>query len=132
MHVFSGISFSSAALEDRVERVADLSSFVRRDHLRILQRLAVSDAGSYIRFEQPAIEAIGVIELGEARIDLPLKSTAPKFVRLRHEFLPQKACTKVRDPCPKGPRSLLDTVSTTCGSGWVRSQLVAPHGLRTH
>ena len=81
MHVFSRMNFISAALEDRVESVADLSSFFGRDHTRIFQRLAVSDAGSDVRLEQSAIEAIGVVELLEARIDLPLKSTAPKFVR---------------------------------------------------
>src|SRR5690242_5225373 len=99
MHVLSGIVFSGTPFEDRVERVAYLSSLSRRDHTSILQRLAVSDAGSDIGFEQTAVEAIRVIEVGEARIDPAFESSAPKF--LRHTRL-LKSCNSRLSPQKSG------------------------------
>src|SRR3569832_1912248 len=83
MHVFSGIILRSAALQDRVESAFDLSSFSRVDDTGIYEGIAVSDARRNIRFEQPAIEAVVVVEFVEAGIDLPFKSSAPKFGRRR-------------------------------------------------
>src|SRR6185437_5613199 len=73
--------FISAAFQDGVEGGFDLSSFVGVDDPRIHERLAVRDACGDVRFKQPAIEAVGVVELSELRIDLPFESPAPKFFR---------------------------------------------------
>src|SRR5215212_4537400 len=86
MHVLSGTIFTGAALEDRVESVAYLTAFIGFDDARIYQRVAVSDARRDVGFKQPAVEAVRVIKLGEARIGLSFESPAPKFFRFRHEY----------------------------------------------
>src|ERR1043165_5945400 len=90
MHVLRRMTFRGAALKDLIESGFDLRSFIGVDDPSFHQRLAVRDARSHVRIEQPAIEAVGVVELSEPRIDLPLESAAPKFLRLRHEIPPGK------------------------------------------
>src|SRR5689334_24657392 len=90
MHVLSRMILRGAALTDLVESVADLISFGTCDDPSLHQRVAVCDAGRDVRLEQPAVEAVGVVEFREARIDLPFKSPAPKFLRFRHEIPPGK------------------------------------------
>jgi hypothetical protein len=90
MHVLRGMIRRRSALEDGIESSLDLNSFPAGDDTGVYQRLAIREAGCDVCLEESAIEAVGIVELGEAGIGLSLKSPAPKFSRLRHEFLPEE------------------------------------------
>src|SRR5574338_846707 len=99
MHVFSGVAFRGAVLQDGLESVAYLRAFLDVDDTGVHECVAISDARRDVCVKQPAVKTVRVIKLGKARIDLACKSSAPKFFRharsSAHSW-PRSLCVSLR------------------------------------